>query len=95
MFVIDAAGTLVYMGAIDDRPTANHASVRGAPNYVREALDAPPPADRLPRRPPAHTVARSNTDACCASSGLKAITYGYWCPYNAATACMPDGCLPY
>ena len=40
MFVIDAAGTLVYMGAIDDRPTANHAGVRGARNYVREALDA-------------------------------------------------------
>src|SRR5262245_7812648 len=40
MFVIDAAGTLVYMGAIDDQPTANHASVKGARNYVREALDA-------------------------------------------------------
>jgi peroxiredoxin len=40
MFVIDAAGTLVYMGAIDDRPTANPASVKGARNYVREALDA-------------------------------------------------------
>jgi hypothetical protein len=40
MFVVDAAGTLVYMGAIDDRPTAGHASVRGARNYVREALEA-------------------------------------------------------
>jgi peroxiredoxin len=40
MFVIDGAGTLVYMGAIDDRPTASHASVRGARSYVREALDA-------------------------------------------------------
>jgi hypothetical protein len=40
MFVIDGAGTLVYMGAIDDKPTASHASVRGARNYVREALDA-------------------------------------------------------
>lgn len=30
MFVIDGAGTLVYMGAIDDRPTASLASVRGA-----------------------------------------------------------------
>ncbi|HEY7552577.1 MAG TPA: redoxin domain-containing protein [Hyphomicrobiaceae bacterium] len=38
MFVIDGAGTLV--GAIDDRPTANPASVKGARNYVREALDA-------------------------------------------------------
>ncbi len=40
MFVIDGAGMLVYMGAIDDRPSASHASVRGARNYVREALDA-------------------------------------------------------
>ena len=40
MFVIDAAGTLVYMGAIDDQPTANPASVKVARNYVREALDA-------------------------------------------------------
>jgi hypothetical protein len=40
MFVIDAAGTLVYMGAIDDRPTASLGSVRGARNYVRDALDA-------------------------------------------------------
>jgi peroxiredoxin len=40
MFVIDGAGTLAYVGAIDDRPTANHASVAGARNYVREALDA-------------------------------------------------------
>jgi hypothetical protein len=40
MFVIDGSGTLVYMGAIDDRPTASHGSVHGARNYVREALDA-------------------------------------------------------
>ena len=40
MFVIDGAGTLVYMGAIDDRPSASPASVRGARNYVREALAA-------------------------------------------------------
>ena len=40
MFVIDGAGTLIYMGAIDDRPTANPGSVNGARNYVREALDA-------------------------------------------------------
>jgi hypothetical protein len=40
MFVIDGSGTLVYMGAIDDRPTASHGSVQGARNNVREALDA-------------------------------------------------------
>ena len=40
MFIIDAGGTLVYMGAIDDQPTANPASIKVARNYVREALDA-------------------------------------------------------
>jgi peroxiredoxin len=40
MFVIDGAGQLVYMGAIDDRPTASPSSVKGARNYVREALGA-------------------------------------------------------
>jgi peroxiredoxin len=40
MYVIDPSGTLVYMGAIDDQPTANHASVKAARNYVREALEA-------------------------------------------------------
>ena len=40
MFVIDPEGKLVYMGAIDDKPTANAADVKTARNYVREALDA-------------------------------------------------------
>jgi peroxiredoxin len=40
MFVIDKEGKLAYMGAIDDRPTANHADVKAARNYVREALAA-------------------------------------------------------
>jgi hypothetical protein len=40
MYVIDPTGMLVYMGAIDDQPTARHASVKTARNYVREALDA-------------------------------------------------------
>jgi len=40
MFVIDPQGKLVYMGAIDDKPTSNHADVKGARNYVREALTA-------------------------------------------------------
>jgi hypothetical protein len=40
MFVIDGTGTLVYMGAIDDQPTASHSSVPGARNYVRAALEA-------------------------------------------------------
>lgn len=39
MYIIDAAGTLVYMGGIDDRPTADKADVPGATNFVRAALD--------------------------------------------------------
>ncbi len=40
MFVINAKGALVYKGAIDDKPSANHADVPIARNYVREALNA-------------------------------------------------------
>ena len=40
MFVIDKTGMLVYMGAIDDRPTTDVADVPGARNYVRLALAA-------------------------------------------------------
>jgi peroxiredoxin len=40
MYVIDKAGTLMYAGAIDDRPTTRRADVQGAQNYVREALQA-------------------------------------------------------
>jgi peroxiredoxin len=40
MYVIDRDGMLAYMGAIDDQPSANRATVKGARNYVREALDA-------------------------------------------------------
>ncbi len=40
MYVIDPQGLLVYMGAIDDRPTARHSDVEGARNHVREALGA-------------------------------------------------------
>lgn len=38
MYIVDAEGTLVYMGGIDDRPTARHSDVEGANNYVRTAL---------------------------------------------------------
>lgn len=40
MFVIDLQGKLVYQGAIDDKPSADAESLKGAKNYVREALDA-------------------------------------------------------
>jgi len=38
MFVINPAGTLVYNGAIDDRPTQDQADIRGARNHVLAAL---------------------------------------------------------
>ncbi|MEZ5843230.1 MAG: thioredoxin family protein [Hyphomicrobiaceae bacterium] len=40
MYIVDKAGMLAYAGAIDDKPSANHATINGARNYVREALDA-------------------------------------------------------
>ena len=38
MYVINPAGTLVYAGAIDDRPTADPADIPGARNHVLAAL---------------------------------------------------------
>lgn len=38
MYVIDPKGTLVYMGAIDDKPTANPDDIKTATNYVTAAL---------------------------------------------------------
>lgn len=40
MFVIDKDGMLRYQGGIDDKPSANHADVKTAKPYVREALAA-------------------------------------------------------
>lgn len=40
MYVIDGEGVLQYMGAIDDKPTANHDDIETAANYVTAALDA-------------------------------------------------------
>jgi peroxiredoxin len=38
MFIVDRAGTLVYMGGIDDQPTRDPAGIATAKNYVRAAL---------------------------------------------------------
>jgi len=38
MYLIDEAGVLRYMGAIDDQPTTRRSSVEGATNYVRLAV---------------------------------------------------------
>ena len=40
MFVIDPNGKLIYEGAIDDRPTTDLEDVKGADNYVTDALTA-------------------------------------------------------
>jgi len=39
LYVINPEGTLVYMGAIDDKKSADAADVAGAKNYVKQALD--------------------------------------------------------
>ncbi len=38
MYIVDAKGTLVYAGGIDDKPTANPADVNGARNHVLAAI---------------------------------------------------------
>jgi peroxiredoxin len=40
MVVIDPAGKVIYDGAIDDKPTPDPGDVKGAKNYVSEALTA-------------------------------------------------------
>ncbi|WP_417460747.1 redoxin domain-containing protein [Kordiimonas sp.] len=39
MFLIDASGTLEYMGAIDDKPSARPSSLEGAHNYALAAWE--------------------------------------------------------
>lgn len=38
MYIVDPKGTLAYMGAIDDKPSASAASLTGAKSYVRQAV---------------------------------------------------------
>jgi peroxiredoxin len=54
MYIIDAKGTLVYMGGIDDKPTTDWDDVKTATNYVRAALD-----DMAKGRPVANPVTRA------------------------------------
>jgi glutathione peroxidase-family protein len=39
MYVVNPAGTLVYAGGIDDKPSTDVADIPGATNYVAAALD--------------------------------------------------------
>ena len=54
MYVIDAKGSLVYAGGIDDKPSANPADVKTAKNLVNAAL-----ADMAAGRPVAQPVTRA------------------------------------
>jgi peroxiredoxin len=38
MYVIDPSGKLIYEGAIDDRPTPDVSDIKGADNYLNDAL---------------------------------------------------------
>lgn len=38
MYIVDKTGKLVYQGGIDDKPTADPSSLKGAKNYVTAAL---------------------------------------------------------
>ena len=38
MFIIDPEGVVIYAGAIDDKPSVDKADVKGALNYVTQAL---------------------------------------------------------
>jgi peroxiredoxin len=40
MYVINAEGKLTYMGAIDDKPTTDHADAATAKNHVTPAIEA-------------------------------------------------------
>jgi peroxiredoxin len=40
MFVIDPTGKVVYQGAIDDKPSPDPATLKGADNYLSDALTA-------------------------------------------------------
>lgn len=39
LYIINPEGSLIYMGAIDDRKSTDPADVDGAKNYVKQALD--------------------------------------------------------
>ena len=39
MFIVDPEGTLIYMGGIDDKPSARRSDVETANNYVRVAMN--------------------------------------------------------
>jgi hypothetical protein len=54
MYVIDPEGKLIYEGAIDDRPTPDVSDIRGADNYLDDAL-----TEAMAGKPVVHSYTRS------------------------------------
>jgi len=54
MYVIDPNGKLIYEGAIDDRPTPDPGDIKGADNYLNDAL-----TEALAGKPITHSYTRS------------------------------------
>jgi hypothetical protein len=40
IFIIDPTGKLIYEGALDNKPTTERADLKGADNYLNDALTA-------------------------------------------------------
>lgn len=53
MYVIDPQGKLIYEGAIDNRPTPDEDDIKGADNYLNDAL-----TEAMAGRPVAHAYTR-------------------------------------
>jgi peroxiredoxin len=54
MYVIDPQGKLIYEGAIDDRPTPDVSDIKGADNYLSDAL-----TEAMAGKPIVHSYTRS------------------------------------
>ncbi len=54
MYVIDPQGKLIYEGAIDDRPTPEVSDIKGADNYLNDAL-----SEAMAGKPVAKSYTRS------------------------------------
>jgi peroxiredoxin len=54
LYVIDPEGKLIYEGAIDDRPTPDVSDIKGADNYLNDAL-----TEAMAGKPVVHSYTRS------------------------------------
>ena len=83
MFVIDPTGKLIYQGAIDDKPTTDQADLKGAHNYLNDALNAAMSGKPVPSPSPAPTAAASNTPT---SAFVASLTFSRGGDYARASA---------